>query len=174
MASRGVHCRDPGLKVAACADGPDVQNSSGWPCQWVFLSCPLHLLWPHSGWYIIAVVLGVPRAAGCLLCYVAVVLGCLLSLAASVVSGADGLPLVSPASPCAAAGPLFLRSRPSVAEQSATPEALIPIAATSGPLPSPAVFYCSVSIVIGSPGHLRASVGPPLELSCGSATKAKA
>ena len=73
----------------------------------------------------VAVVLGVPRAAGCLLCYVAVVLGCLLSLAASVVSGADGLPLVSPASPCAAAGPLFLRSRPSVAEQSATPEALI-------------------------------------------------
>ena len=65
MASRGVHCLLPGRKVAACADGPDVQNSSGWPCQWVFLSCPLHLLWPHSGWYIIAVVLGVPRAAGC-------------------------------------------------------------------------------------------------------------
>ena len=64
MASRGVHCLDPGLKVAAWAEGPLVQNSSGWPCQCVLRSWPDHLDWPHSGWYIIAVVLGclfVPR-----------------------------------------------------------------------------------------------------------------
>ena len=125
MASRGVHCLLPGRNVAACALGPDVQNSSGWPCQWVFLSCPLHLLWPHSGWYIIAVVLGVPRAAGCLLCYVAVVLGCLLSLAASVVSGAEGCLCRLLRARAALRAPLVLRSRPAVAEQSATPEALI-------------------------------------------------
>ena len=100
MASRGVHCLLPGLKVAAWAEGPDVQNSSGWPCQWVFLSCPLHLLWPHSGWYMLPVVLGVPRAAGYLLCYVAVVLGCLFCP-----SLADGLPLPS------LAGRWLLRAR---------------------------------------------------------------
>ena len=61
MASLGVHCLLPGLKVAAWADGPDVQNSSGWPCQWVFRSWPDHLLWPHSGWYM-AVALSRVRA----------------------------------------------------------------------------------------------------------------
>ena len=73
MASRGVHCREPGLKVAAWAEGPLVQNSSGWPCQCVLRSWPDHLDWPHSGWYMLAVVLG------CLFCP----------------SLADGLPLPS-------------------------------------------------------------------------------
>ena len=67
MASRGVHCLLPGRKVAACADGPDVQNSSGWPCQCVLRSWPLHLLWPHSGWYIVTVCPSVVSARmGCL------------------------------------------------------------------------------------------------------------
>ena len=131
MASRGVHCRDPGLKVAAWAEGPDVQNSSGWPCQCVLRSWPLHLLWPHSGWYIVTV------PVGCLWCL-----------------GADGLPLLSPASP--GGGRLwFWRSRPAVAEQSATPEALITVAAnrTSGLCPSPAAFYCPIGVVIGRAGY---------------------
>ena len=104
MASRGVHCLLPGRKVAACADGPDVQNSSGWPCQCVLRSWPLHLLWPHSGWYIIVVALGAPRVR---LCYVAVVLGCLFCP-----SLAEGLPLSS------LAGRVLLRAR------SEPPEAL--------------------------------------------------
>ena len=152
MASRGVHCLLPGRKVAACADGPDVQNSSGWPCQCVLRSWPDHLLWPHSGWYIIAVVLGVPRAAGCLLCYVAVVLGCLLSLAASVVSGADGLPLVSPASPCGAAGASGSAVAPCRrgAERNAGGADHIAAHRTSGLCPSPAGVHCSVGFV---PAH---------------------
>ena len=60
MASRGMHCLLPGLNVAAWAEGPDVQYSSGWPCQCVLRSWPDHLDWPHSGWYITAVAGGLP------------------------------------------------------------------------------------------------------------------
>ena len=49
MASRGVHCLLPGRKVAAWAEGPDVQYSSGWPCQCVLRSWPDHLTGPTRG-----------------------------------------------------------------------------------------------------------------------------
>ena len=127
MASRGVHCLLPGRKVAACADGPDVQNSSGWPCQCVLRSWPLHLLWPHSGWYIVTV---------CCLC-------CL---------GADGLPLLSPASPCGAAGASVPAVAPAVAEHSRNAGGADHTAAnrTSGPVPLAAAFHCSAGFV---PAH---------------------
>ena len=132
MASRGVHCLLPGRKVAACADGPDVQNSSGWPCQCVFLSWPDHLLWPHSGWYIVTV------PVGCLWCL-----------------GADGLPLSSPASPCGAAGASVPAVAPAVAEHSRNAGGADHIVAnrTSGLRPSPAVPYGSVGIVPARTGY---------------------
>ena len=100
-------------------------------------------------------VLGVPRAAGCLLCYVAVVLGCLLSLAASVVSGADGLPLVSPASPCAAAFVSAVALRPSRSTLCRNAGGADHDAnRTSGLRPSPAVPYGSVGIVPAHYGYV--------------------
>ena len=78
-----------------------------------------------------------------------------VSAAASVVSARTGCLCGLLRARAALRAPLVLRSRPAVAEQSATPEALITIAAnrTSGPCPSPAGVHCSVGFVPARTGY---------------------